>query len=160
MIALHTLKPEPGSKKRRKRVGRGIGSGHGKTAGRGTKGQKARDTIPPRFEGGQTPIHRRLPVRVGFKNINRTEYAIVNVGTLAARFQPNDEITPQRLLERRIIRKLKDGLKVLGEGEITFPITVHAHAVSQSARAKIEAAGGQVKIIGEASSISAPTSEG
>jgi large subunit ribosomal protein L15 len=160
MITLHSLKPAPSSKKRRKRVGRGIGSGHGKTAGRGTKGQKARDTIPPRFEGGQTPIHRRLPVRVGFKNINRTEYAIVNVGTLAARFQPNDEITPQRLLERRIIRKLKDGLKVLGEGEITFPITVHAHAVSQSARAKIEAAGGQVKIIGEASSISAPTSEG
>jgi large subunit ribosomal protein L15 len=160
MITLHSLKPAPGSKKRRKRVGRGIGSGHGKTAGRGTKGQKARDTIPPRFEGGQTPIHRRLPVRVGFKNINRTEYAIVNVGTLAARFQPNDEITPQRLLERRIIRKLKDGLKVLGAGEITFPITVHAHAVSQSARAKIEAAGGQVKIIGEASSISAPTSEG
>jgi len=149
MIELHTLKPEPGSKKRRKRVGRGIGSGHGKTAGRGTKGQKARDTIPPRFEGGQTPLHRRLPVRVGFKNVNRTEYAIVNVGTLAARFQPNDEITPERLLEMRIIRKLKDGLKVLGEGEINFPITVHTHAISQSARAKIEAAGGQVKLIEE-----------
>ncbi len=160
MIALHTLKPAPGSKKRRKRVGRGIGSGHGKTAGRGTKGQKARDTVPPRFEGGQTPIHRRLPVRVGFKNINRTEYAIVNVGTLAARFQPNDEITPELLLAKRIIRKLKDGLKVLGEGEITFPLTVYAHAVSQSARAKIEAAGGQVKIIGEAGSMPAPTNEG
>lgn len=149
MIELHTLKPEPGSKKRRKRVGRGIGSGHGKTAGRGTKGQKARDTIPPRFEGGQTPLHRRLPVRVGFKNVNRTEYAIVNLSTLAARFQPNDEITPERLLEMRIIRKLKDGLKVLGEGEINFPITVHTHAISQSARAKIEAAGGQVKLIEE-----------
>jgi large subunit ribosomal protein L15 len=147
MIALHQLKPAPGSKKRRKRVGRGIGSGHGKTAGRGTKGQKARDTIPPRFEGGQTPLHRRLPVRTGFKNINRVEYAIVNVGTLSARFQPNDEITPERLLQMRVIRKLKDGLKVLGEGEINFPITVHAHAISQSARAKIEAAGGQVVLI-------------
>jgi len=147
MIALHHLKPAPGSKKRRKRVGRGIGSGHGKTAGRGTKGQKARDTVPPRFEGGQTPIHRRLPVRTGFKNINRVEYAIVNVGTLAARFQPNDEITPERLLQMRVIRKLKDGLKVLGEGEINFPITVHAHAISQSARAKIEAAGGKVVLI-------------
>jgi large subunit ribosomal protein L15 len=147
MIALHQLKPAPGSKKRRKRVGRGIGSGLGKTAGRGTKGQKARDTIPPRFEGGQTPLHRRLPVRTGFKNINRVEYAIVNVGTLAARFQPNDEITPERLLQMRVIRKLMDGLKVLGEGEINFPITVHAHAISQSARAKIEAAGGQVVLI-------------
>ncbi|MEN3001216.1 MAG: 50S ribosomal protein L15 [Armatimonadota bacterium] len=151
-MQLHDLKPAPGSKKRRKRVGRGIGSGHGKTAGRGTKGQKARDTVPPRFEGGQTPIHRRLPVRVGFRNINRVEYAIVNVGTLAARFQPNDEITPERLLQMRIIRKLKDGLKVLGEGEISFPITVHAHAVSQSARAKIEAAGGQVKLIAQGES--------
>ncbi len=149
MIQLHDLKPVPGSKKRRKRVGRGIGSGHGKTAGRGTKGQKARDTIPPRFEGGQTPIHRRLPVRVGFKNINRTEYAIVNVGTLAARFEPNAEITPGLLLKKRIIRKLKDGLKVLGEGEINFPITVRAHAISQSARAKIEAAGGQVILLEE-----------
>jgi len=147
MIELHTLKPEPGSKKRRKRVGRGIGSGHGKTATRGTKGQKARDTIPPRFEGGQTPIHRRLPVRVGFRNVNRVEYAVVNVGTLAERFQPNETVTPELLKERRIIRKLKDGVKVLGEGEINIPLTVHAHAVSKSARAKIEAAGGTVQLI-------------
>ncbi len=147
MIELHTLKPHPGSKKRRKRVGRGIGSGHGKTATRGTKGQKARDTIPPRFEGGQTPIHRRLPVRVGFKNVNRVEYAIVNVGTLAQRFQPNDTVTPEILKERRIVRKLKDGVKILGEGEINFPLTVHAHAISESARAKIEAAGGTVVLI-------------
>ena len=147
MIELHTLKPQPGSKKRRKRVGRGSGSGHGKTATRGTKGQKARDTIPPRFEGGQTPIHRRLPVRVGFKNVNRVEYAIVNVGTLAQRFQPNDTVTPEILKERRIVRKLKDGVKILGEGEITFPLTVHAHAISESARAKIEAAGGTVVLI-------------
>ncbi len=151
MIELHTLKPAPGSKKRRKRVGRGIGSGHGKTATRGTKGQKARDTIPPRFEGGQTPIHRRLPVRVGFKNVNRVEYAIVNVGTLAERFNPNDEVTPEMLLERRIIRKLKDGVKILGEGEINIPLTVRAHAVSASARAKIESAGGTVTLIGQES---------
>ncbi len=148
MIELHTLKPIPGSKKRRKRVGRGIGSGHGKTATRGTKGQKARDTIPARFEGGQTPIHRRLPVRTGFKNVNRIEYAIVNVGTLAERFSAHDEITPTVLLERRIIRKLKDGVKILGEGEINIPLTIHAHAVSASARAKIEAAGGTIKLIG------------
>jgi len=147
MIELHTLKPEPGSKKRRKRVGRGIGSGHGKTATRGTKGQKARDTIPPRFEGGQTPIHRRLPVRVGFRNVNRVEYAVVNVGTLAERFQPNETVTPELLKERRILRKLKDGVKVLGNGEINIPLTVHAHAVSESARAKIEAAGGTVQLI-------------
>lgn len=147
MIELHTLKPEPGSKKRRKRVGRGIGSGHGKTATRGTKGQKARDTIPPRFEGGQTPIHRRLPVRVGFRNVNRVEYAVINVGTLAERFQPNETVTPELLKERRILRKLKDGVKVLGEGEISIPLTVHAHAVSASARAKIEAAGGTVQLI-------------
>jgi large subunit ribosomal protein L15 len=147
MIELHTLKPEPSSKKRRKRVGRGIGSGHGKTATRGTKGQKARDTIPPRFEGGQTPIHRRLPVRVGFRNVNRVEYAVINVGTLAERFQPNETVTPELLKERRILRKLKDGVKVLGEGEITIPLTVHAHAVSASARAKIEAAGGTVQLI-------------
>jgi large subunit ribosomal protein L15 len=147
MIELHTLKPEPGSKKRRKRVGRGIGSGHGKTATRGTKGQKARDTIPPRFEGGQTPIHRRLPVRVGFRNVNRVEYAVINVGTLAERFQPNETVTPELLKERRILRKLKDGVKVLGNGEINIPLTVHAHAVSESARAKIEAAGGTVQLI-------------
>jgi large subunit ribosomal protein L15 len=147
MIELHTLKPESGSKKRRKRVGRGIGSGHGKTATRGTKGQKARDTIPPRFEGGQTPIHRRLPVRVGFRNVNRVEYAVINVSTLAERFQPNETVTPELLKERRILRKLKDGVKVLGEGEINIPLTVHAHAVSASARAKIEAAGGTVQLI-------------
>jgi large subunit ribosomal protein L15 len=147
MIQLHTLKPEPGSKKRRKRVGRGIGSGHGKTATRGTKGQKARDTIPARFEGGQTPIHRRLPVRVGFRNVNRTEYAVINVGALAERFQANETVTPELLKERRIIRKLKDGVKVLGEGEITIPLHVHAHAFSESARAKIEAAGGTVQVI-------------
>ncbi len=147
MIELHTLKPEPGSKKRRKRVGRGIGSGHGKTATRGTKGQKARDTIPARFEGGQTPIHRRLPVRVGFRNVNRVEYAVINVKTLAERFQANDTVTPELLKERRILRKLKDGVKVLGVGEINFPLTVHAHAISESARAKIEAAGGTVQLI-------------
>lgn len=150
MIELHTLKPHPGSKKRKKRVGRGIGSGHGKTATRGTKGQKARDTIPARFEGGQTPLHRRLPVRTGFKNVNRVEYAIVNVQTLAQRFQPNDTITPELLKERRIVRKLKDGLKVLGVGEIDFPITVHAHAVSASARSKIESAGGTVVLLEKA----------
>ncbi|OYT70929.1 MAG: 50S ribosomal protein L15 [Armatimonadetes bacterium JP3_11] len=146
-MELHTLKPTPGSKKRRKRVGRGIGSGHGKTATRGTKGQKARDTIPAHFEGGQTPLHRRLPVRVGFRNVNRVEYAVVNVKTLAERFQPNETVTPEILKQRRILRRLKDGVKVLGVGEINIPLTVHAHAISESARAKIEAAGGTVHLI-------------
>ncbi|MDM7461520.1 MAG: 50S ribosomal protein L15 [bacterium] len=146
-MEMHTLKPTSGSKKRRKRVGRGIGSGHGKTATRGTKGQKARDTIPARFEGGQTPLHRRLPVRTGFRNVNRVEYAVVNIQTLAERFQANDTVTPEILKQRRILRKLKDGVKVLGVGEITFPLTVHAHAISESARAKIEAAGGTVQLI-------------
>lgn len=142
-MQLHDLKPAPGSRKRRKRVGRGIGSGHGKTATRGTKGQKARDTVPPTFEGGQTPIHRRLPVRIGFRNPNRRDYAIVNLSTLAARFAPGEEVTPQILLERRILKRLKDGLKILGEGELPFPLQVHAHAFSKSAQEKIIAAGGE-----------------
>jgi len=145
---LHELKPNPGATHRRKRVGRGIGSGHGKTAGRGTKGQKARDQVPLTFEGGQTPLHRRLPRLKGFKNPTHKEYTIVNVALLEERFEAGDEVTPELLLERRIIKKLeKDGLKVLGEGELTKALTVRAHKFSKTAEQKITAAGGSVEAI-------------
>lgn len=145
---LHELKPNPGATHRRKRVGRGIGSGHGKTAGRGTKGQKARDQVPLTFEGGQTPLHRRLPRLKGFKNPTHKEYTIINVALLEERFEAGEVVTPELLLERRIIKDLeKDGLKVLGEGELTKPLTVRAHQFSKSAQQKITAAGGSVEAI-------------
>jgi large subunit ribosomal protein L15 len=145
---LHELKPNPGATHRRKRVGRGIGSGHGKTAGRGTKGQKAREQVPLTFEGGQTPLHRRLPRLKGFKNPTHKEYTIVNVALLEERFEAGDEVTPELLLERRIIKNLeKDGLKVLGEGELTKALTVRAHKFSKTAEQKITAAGGSVEAI-------------
>ncbi len=145
---LHELRPNPGATHRRKRIGRGIGSGHGKTAGRGTKGQKARDQVPLTFEGGQTPLHRRLPRLKGFKNPTRKEYTIINVALLEERFEAGDVVTPELLLERRIIKKLeKDGLKVLGEGELTKALTVRAHKFSKSAEQKITAAGGSVEAI-------------
>jgi large subunit ribosomal protein L15 len=145
---LHELKPNPGATHRRKRVGRGIGSGHGKTAGRGTKGQKARDQVPLTFEGGQTPLHRRLPRLKGFKNPTHKEYTIVNVALLEERFEAGDVVSPELLLERRIIKKLeKDGLKVLGEGELTKALTVRAHKFSKTAEQKITAAGGSVEAI-------------
>ncbi|NUL82740.1 MAG: 50S ribosomal protein L15 [Armatimonadetes bacterium] len=142
-MRLHDLKPAPGSRKKPKRVGRGIGSGHGKTSTRGHKGQHARNTVPPRFEGGQTPLHRRLPVRVGFRNVNRKEYAIVNVSTLSKRFNAGDEITPETLKKMRIVRKLLDGIKILGNGEIDKALKVSAHAFTGSAEEKIKAAGGE-----------------
>jgi large subunit ribosomal protein L15 len=145
---LHELKPNPGATHRRKRVGRGIGSGHGKTASRGTKGQKARDQVPLTFEGGQTPLHRRLPRLKGFKNPTHKEYTIVNVALLEERFEAGDVVSPELLLERRIVKKLeKDGLKVLGEGELTKALTVRAHKFSKTAEQKITAAGGSVEAI-------------
>ena len=145
---LHELRPNPGSSHRRKRVGRGIAAGQGKTAGRGTKGQKARDQVPLTFEGGQTPLHRRLPRLKGFKNPTHKEYTIINVALLEERFEAGEVITPELLLERRIIKKLeKDGLKVLGEGELTKALTVRAHKFSKSAEQKITAAGGSVEAI-------------
>lgn len=145
---LHELKPNPGATHRRKRVGRGIGSGHGKTAGRGTKGQKARDQVPLTFEGGQTPLHRRLPRRKGFKNPTHKEYTIINVALLEERFEAGEVVTPELLLERRIIKKLeKDGLKVLGEGDLTKPLTVRAHKFSATAEQKITGVGGSVEAI-------------
>lgn len=146
-MKLHELKPAPGSRKKRNRVGRGIGSGSGKTSGRGQKGQKARSGggVRPGFEGGQNPIIRRLPKR-GFHNRNRKEYAIINLDALN-QFSEGTEITPSLLLEKRVIRNLKDGLKVLGEGDLNVKLTVKAHKFSKTAEEKIQAAGGTTEVI-------------
>ena len=148
-MRLHTLKPAPGSRRRRKRVGRGAGSGHGQTSGRGDKGQKARSGpgLRPWFEGGQMRLTQRLPKR-GFTNVFRKTYALINVGTLEKRFEAGSEVTPQSLLERGLIAALRDGVKVLGEGELTKALTVQAHRFSKSAAEKIAAAGGKVAVIG------------
>lgn len=146
-MRLEDLKPAEGSKKENKRVGRGVGSGHGKTSCKGHKGQKARSGRKkgPGFEGGQTPLQRRLPKR-GFKNRFKIEYAIINLKDVN-RVEGLDIITPEVLMEKGIIKSLKDGIKVLGEGEIQRPFTIKADAFSSSALAKIAAAGGKAEII-------------
>lgn len=146
-MKLHELKPAEGSRKERKRVGRGTSSGWGKTAGRGHKGQKARSGggVRPGFEGGQNPLFRRLPKR-GFTNPNRVEYAEVNLDRLN-RFEANTEVTPELMLETGVISSLKDGVKILGNGEVTVALTVKANKFSQSAVEKIEAAGGKTEVI-------------
>ncbi|KYD15400.1 50S ribosomal protein L15 [Saccharococcus caldoxylosilyticus] len=146
-MKLHELQPAPGSRKERNRVGRGIGSGNGKTSGRGQKGQNARSGGGVRlgFEGGQTPLFRRLPKR-GFTNINRKEYAIVNLDKLN-RFEDGTEVTPELLLETGVISKLKSGVKILGKGQIEKKLTVKAHKFSVSAKEAIEAAGGKTEVI-------------
>lgn len=144
---IHDLSPAPGSRRRRKRVGRGISAGQGKTCGRGTKGDKARGQTRPGFEGGQTPLHRRLPRLRGFNNIFRRDLNEVNVGRLEV-FDAGAEVTPDVLLEKRIIRKLRDGVKILGKGELSKKLTVKATAFSKSAVQKIEAAGGTAIVIG------------
>lgn len=146
-MRLEDLKPAKGSKKARKRVGRGPGSGHGKTAGKGHKGQKARSggTKGAGFEGGQMPLQRRLPKR-GFKNYPfKKEYSIVNLKDLS--LIKEDIITPEVIQKVGIVKDLKDGLKVLGVGEIDRPVTVRAHAFSNSALNKIIAAGGKAEVI-------------
>lgn len=146
-MKLHELAPAPGSRKTRKRIGRGIGSGTGKTAGKGHKGQNARSGggVRPGFEGGQNPLYRRLPKR-GFHNISRKEYAIVNIEELN-QFAAGTEVTPELLLETGIIRTPKSGIKVLGNGEVTVQLTVKANKFSQSAVDKIQAAGGKTEVI-------------
>jgi len=136
-----------GTLKRRKRVGRGPGSGNGKTAGRGHKGQKARSGYSKvaGFEGGQMPLHRRLPKR-GFNHRDRFPFAIVNLDVLDRLFKAGDKVTPEVLAEKGLVDETKGGVKVLGRGEITKKLTVVAMAVSPGARAKIEAAGGSVEI--------------
>lgn len=142
----HELRPSPGSTKARKRVGRGNASGHGTYSTRGIKGQQARAGSGPRpgFEGGQTPLIRRLPVRRGFRNPFRVEYSPVNLRDLA-KFSAGSEVTPESLRETGIVRNLKRPIKLLGTGEVTAALTVRAHRVSAAARVKIEAAGGSVE---------------
>ncbi|CAG9614194.1 MULTISPECIES: 50S ribosomal protein L15 [Bacillus] len=146
-MKLHELQPAEGSRKVRNRVGRGIGSGNGKTAGKGHKGQNARSGGGVRlgFEGGQTPLFRRLPKR-GFTNINRKEFAIVNLTTLN-RFEDGTEVTPELLLETGVISKLNDGVKILANGAVEKKLTVKAHKFSSTAKEAIEAAGGTVEVI-------------
>jgi large subunit ribosomal protein L15 len=141
-IKLHDLKPAPGSKKARTRVGRGDGS-KGKTAGRGTKGTKARKNVPATFEGGQMPIHMRLPKLKGFKNRFRTEYEIVNVGDINRLFPEGGAIGVDELVAKGAVRK-NSLVKVLGDGELTVKVDVSAHKFSGSAREKITAASGSV----------------
>lgn len=146
-MRLHELKPHPGARRRARRVGRGTGSGHGKTAGRGQKGQGARSggKKQPWFEGGQTPLVRRVPKR-GFKNPFRKEYVIVNLRDLA-RFDAGTAVTPETLAERGLVKK-NGPIKVLGEGDLPHALEVRAHAFSKSAAEKIEAVGGKVEVIG------------
>ena len=146
-MKLHELKPAEGSRKVRNRVGRGIGSGNGKTSGKGHKGQNARSGggVRPGFEGGQNPLFRRLPKR-GFTNINRKEYAIVNVETLN-RFEDGAEVTAALLLETGIVSNEKAGIKILGHGTVNVKLTVKAHKFSASAKEAIENAGGTTEVI-------------
>lgn len=148
MNELSNLKPPKGSRKARKRVGRGPGSGTGKTAGRGQKGQKARAASKkkPGFEGGQMPLQRRLPKR-GFTPINRNDYAIVNVSALNA-FEAGTEVTPELLASSGMIRKASDKVKILGNGDLSVSVSLKAHKISQSAADKVNAAGGSFEVIG------------
>ena len=144
-MRLHDLKRPKGAAKDKKRVGRGPGSGLGKTSGRGHKGARARSGYGGKqgFEGGQMPLARRLP-KVGFKNPFRKEYACVNVCDLN-QFEDGTEITPALLIEQGLVKKLKDGLKILGKGELERKLVVVAHKISEGARQKIEGRGGEVK---------------
>jgi large subunit ribosomal protein L15 len=146
-MKLHELKPPAGSRQRRKVVGRGPGSGHGQTSGRGEKGQKARSGggSQPWFEGGQLPLHRRVPKR-GFTNIFRKEYAILNVKDLE-RFEAGTTVTPATLSEAGLVRTATAPVKILGEGTLSKALVVSAHAFSEGAAAKIRAAGGTLEVI-------------
>lgn len=146
-MRLNELKAPIGSNHRRKRVGRGEGSGHGKTSGKGNKGQLARSggSVRPWFEGGQMPLQRRLPIR-GFTNIASKEYAIINLDVLN-KFPDNTVVTPKLLKSTGIIKKTKDGVKVLGDGELKSSLIVKAHSFSKSAETKIREAGGRAEVI-------------
>lgn len=149
-MKLHDLQPNPGSKKSRKRVGRGPGAGQGKTAGRGTKGQGARAGKPTRLyhQGGNLPFYRRLPFKrgEGFTPLNRVEYNEINLDQLSI-FQPGAEVTPETLAEARLLRDPRNPVVVLGRGELKTALTVRVHRISKSAQAAIEAAGGSVEVL-------------
>jgi large subunit ribosomal protein L15 len=143
--SLHTLQPPAGARKNRKRVGRGPGSGNGQNAGRGEKGAKKRNTVAPGFEGGQLPIHRRVPKR-GFTNIHRIEVTGVNVGLLAE-FPEGTVVTPELLHAHGLVPKRATLIKLLGDGELATKLTIQVHRISGSARTKVEAAGGSIELI-------------
>lgn len=145
-MEIHELRPAEGAKHRRKRVGRGIGSGHGKTCGRGTKGDKARNQVPLGFEGGNTPLHRRIPQLRGFKSRNRIHYAVVNVSQLDT-LENGAEVDPKVMYQLGFLRDADELVKILGDGELTKKLTVRAHRFSKSAVAKIEAAGGAAEVL-------------
>jgi large subunit ribosomal protein L15 len=147
-VGLHDLKPAKGSTRNRKRVGRGPGSGLGKTAGRGEKGQKSRSGFSrkPGFEGGQMPLHRRVPKR-GFSNYPfKKEFACVNLGRLEV-FEAGTIVTPELLVKQGIVKQLRDGLKVLADGDLTKSLTVHAHRFSEKAKERIASLGGRAELI-------------
>jgi len=148
-VKQHELRPPRGAVKARKRVGRGIGSGRGKTAGRGMNGQRSRSSVGlrPTFEGGQRPLVQRLPMKRGFHNPFRIEYTVVNVGRLAEVFEAGATVTPQLLYELRVVRNLNRPVKILGEGEMPGAMHIYAHAFSESARSKIMAAGGSCTLL-------------
>lgn len=142
-MGLHNFQPSPGSTFKKRRVARGIGSGMGKTATRGTKGQKARRQIHPNFEGGQTPIQRRLPVKKGFRNVNHKEFTVVNLDDLENNFAEGTEVTVEALIKLGVISKPKDGVKILAFGELTKKLVVKAHKFSKTAEEAIKAKGGE-----------------
>jgi large subunit ribosomal protein L15 len=147
VLTLNSLAPAKGANRKNKRVGRGIGSGHGKTAARGHKGQKSRSgtSIRPGFEGGQMPLHRRLPKR-GFNNVFRKEYTVINLDVLS-QFEPGATVAPETLREKGIVKKLRDGIKILGNGELKHAVNVLAHKFSKGAAEKIQSAGGTIEVI-------------
>ncbi|MFC2002394.1 50S ribosomal protein L15 [Chloroflexota bacterium] len=145
------LSPAPGSRRSRKRIGRGDGSGHGTYSGRGCKGQKSRsgNKMRPGFEGGQLPLIKRLPQKRGFVNIFRTEYSVVNIDRLNA-FEPGSEVMPEKLVAAGLVKSLRNPIKILAEGNIKHSLSVKANKFSTAAKAKIEAAGGKVEEVGYA----------
>lgn len=147
-LKLHDLAPAPGSRKKKVRVGRGEGGKRGKTAGRGTKGLKARSSLRPGFEGGQTPLARRLPKLGGFKNPNKETFALINVGALGENFGAGSEVDPEVLRGKGLV-KHRGRVKVLGQGDLEHALTVRTHAISGAAREKVEAAGGTVELLDE-----------
>lgn len=147
-MKLHELQPRSGASRKRKRVGRGISAGQGKTAGRGTKGQKARAGWGGKLyrQGGNLPFYRRLPFKRGFTNINRVSWYEVNIERLE-RFKAEADVSPETLVEKGILRDLKQPVVILGRGEVKVPLKVKAHRVTRGAREKIEAAGGSIELI-------------
>jgi large subunit ribosomal protein L15 len=146
-MKIHHLKPAPGAHRPKQRKGRGEAAGKGKTAGRGTKGTGARARVPAGFEGGQLPLQRRLPKRPGFTSRNRVEFATVNVERLDAVFEPGEDVTPETLRAKGLIRRGRSEVKILGNGTITKPLQVSAHAFSTSAVSKINAVGGTATVL-------------